>query len=618
MLARHDTWGRERAPLYRRAVASRSLAETVPSVGSSLDVEQVLTDIVTQAVSLLKAETGDIILKDAEKGLFRVVAAARYATGVVGQEYPLDQGLAARVLDSGRTIIVPDYSTYEHRIRTIGDYGFTATMSSPLIARGEPIGVLTVEHTDPDARFSEDDASLLTLFANHAAVALDNARRYENEVALARDLARANEELSRSLMLQRRLVDQVLADRGPAAVAEELVRILDRSVVLQDRVLRVIAGAEPGGADGWRDLALPHAALTNAALLAQLEAAAIERQPAMLPDDSDGTTTRLVAPVVAGDGDVAGYLVIGWSGEPTPLDRALIDLAATGVALELLKISARAEVEQTVRGDLATDLVNGAYGSDEVITARAAKMGYDLSEERDVVILRLDGADELATRLPDREALRLKRRVFNVVAADVCMIAPASVVAALDDRVLVLAAQCARDQGGYGDQKAKEIAEALRRRLQTVFPDHSFSAVVADRCCAPADYGPSFDLARRGLDAMVKLGKRGVVVDARELGMYGLLVEAAEHDELRAHVEASLAPLLADGVRGQELLATFDAYVGSGFNQRETARRSYLHINTVANRLDRIGQRLERDLSDPETLIELALALRLAKLIGIV
>ena len=69
-------------------------------------------------------------------------------------------------------------------------------MSSPLIARGETIGVLTVEHTGEDAAFADEDARILTSFAKHAAVALDNARRYENEVALARDLARANDELA--------------------------------------------------------------------------------------------------------------------------------------------------------------------------------------------------------------------------------------------------------------------------------------------------------------------------------------------------------------------------------------------------------------------------------------
>ena len=75
---------------------------------------------------------------------------------------------------------------------------------------------------------------------------------------------------------------------------------------------------------------------------------------------------------------------------------------------------------------------------------------------------------------------------------------------------------------------------------------------------------------------------------------------------------ATLAPLTSGGARGRELLETLEAYVASGFNQRETARRSYVHINTVANRLERIGERLDRDLSDPETLVDLALALRLA------
>ena len=599
------------APYREGALAVTSaLEDAVPRIAPSLDVQEVLTEIVTEATSLLKAETGDLILKDARKNVFRIVAAARHATGVIGQEYPLDQGLAARVLTSGRTIIVPDYSHYQHRIESLEDYGFTATMSSPLIARGETIGVLTVEHTDPDAAFSDEDARLLTAFANHAAVALDNARRYENEVALARDLGRANEELSRSLLLQRRLVDQVLADRGPAAVAEELARLLERPVVLQDRFLRAIAGACPDRSEGWRQLALPHAGLQDAALRKRLDDLATDWRPARLTEEV------LVAPVVAGHQEVGGYLVIRWEGEPTALDLALIEVAATGVALELLKISARAEIEQTVRGDLATDLVNGAYSTDDVIVARAARMGYDLADPRDVILVQLDAVAE--TGLPEDDLLRLKRRFFEAVSTEVCADAPASIVAALDDRVLVLAAQSARQAGGYGDREPRDIAEALSRRLRPFFADLSFSASVGDRCTSPREYGASFELARSALEAMVKLGKHGLVIDARELGMYRLMVEAAEHPALRAHVEATLAPLTSGGSRGRELLETLEAYIASGFNQRETARRSYVHINTVANRLERIGTRLNRDLSDPETLVELALALRLAKLLDIV
>ena len=305
--------------------------------------------------------------------------------------------------------------------------------------------------------------------------------------------------------------------------------------------------------------------------------------------------------------------MIRWSGEPSELDCALIEVAAAGVALELLKISARAEIEQTLRGDLATDLVTGAFSTDEVIVSRAAKMGYDLADPRDVILV---GVGDVAAALPEPDALRLKRRVFDVISSEVSAAAPASIVASLDDRILVLAAQCAN--GGYDDREPCAIADALARKLSSFFPGLSFSAAVGERCAGPSDYPASFQLARRALEAMAKLGKAGFVVDGRKLGMFRLVVEATEHDALRAHVTSTLAPLTSQGSRGRELLDTLEAYVASGFNQRETARRSYVHINTVANRLERIGKQLERDLSDPETLVELALALRLAKLLDIV
>lgn len=84
-------------------------------------------------------------------------------------------------------------------------------------------------------RFGAEDADLLAAFAGHAAIALDHARRYENEVHLGRVLAETNGELSRSLVVQQRLAEQVLLDRGPAGIAEVLAEHLGRRVVIQDR-----------------------------------------------------------------------------------------------------------------------------------------------------------------------------------------------------------------------------------------------------------------------------------------------------------------------------------------------------------------------------------------------
>ena len=597
-----------------RATPMNTAEGPMPRVSSSLDVQEVLTAITIEAVSLLRADVGDIILKDDQEGVFRVVAEAGRRPRMVGKEYPLGHGLCGDVLASGRTRIVPDYLAYPQRVQSWANYGVSAVMSSPLVARGESLGVLTVEHTDRGATFSDDDARLLTSFANHAAVALDNARRYENEVALAYDLASANEQLSRSLTLQRRLVEQVLADHGPTAVVSELADLLGHPVLVQDRLLRVIAGASPDRTDEWRELALPQSVLGNRSLAAHTRDLGSSRRPARLtPDIVDGPA-RLAAPVVTGQEEFSGFLVVGWMDEPTELDLALIEVAATGVALELLKISARAEVEQALMGELAVDLVHGAYSTDETILMRAARMGYDLTVARDMIVMHVDNLDEPSFRLSEREIIRLKRRIFQAISSEVTAASAASVVAVVDDRTLILAA-VAPATGGECD--SRDFAESLQHKLRVYFPELSFSIALGDRCSQPRDYAEAFDVARRALDAMMNLGKAGVVVGACELGIYRLVLEATDNEALRAYVVAELAPLLEDGRRGRELVDTLQAYVASGFNQRETARRCYVHINTVANRLERIGQRLGRDLSDPEVLVEVALALRLATLMGI-
>jgi GAF domain-containing protein len=56
-------------------------------------------------------------------------------------------------------------------------------MSAPLYARSEPVGVLNVSVSDGDRSYSEHDLRALTVFAEHAAIAIANARLFELERA---------------------------------------------------------------------------------------------------------------------------------------------------------------------------------------------------------------------------------------------------------------------------------------------------------------------------------------------------------------------------------------------------------------------------------------------------
>lgn len=599
----------------QRATEIQRLHATAQRVAASLDVDEVLSEIVRDAADLLRANSGDMLLRDPDRDVLQVVAVAHFPPEMVGFEMGTGEGVSSRAMAARRTTIVEDYQRYRHRVRRLDRYGFRAVLCAPLIARGEAIGALNLHATDPGRRFTQDDARLLTAFANHAAIAIDNARRYQNEVRLAQDLARANEELERSLTLQQRLVKQVLLDRGPGAVAQELADLLARPVVLQDHLFRIIAGASPDGAHGWEDLALPRDAAGRPKLARFLERLHASGRGAPVPAGALDGPVRLVAPIRVGR-ETSGYLVLPSERRLASLDRALIEVASTGVALELAKLRAQVEVEHRLRGDVVTDLATGAYASPDSISARAGQLGYDLSEPRDVIVLRIDDFAAVAARLGETRGLELKRRLFDTVQAAVSR-SPASMVAGQNEAMIVLAAQTPERQGGFGGREPAAIAEELRDLVRIQLPDVAVSASIGDRCSAPGEFAGSFRLAQGALDAMAKLGRRDQVIDARSLGVYRLLITAADPGELRDFAERVLGPLLGPDDHRQELLDTLRAYVDSGFNQRETARRSFVHFNTVAYRLRRIQELLGLNLHDPQALLDLTFALRVGGLVGL-
>lgn len=600
----------------QRDAAVQRLHATAQRVASSLDVDEVLSEIVSDAVELLGADSGDMLLRDPEREVLRVVAVSNFPRDMVDFEMGTDEGLSSRAMATRRTMIVGDYQRYRHRVRRLDHYEFRAVLCAPLIARGEPIGALNVHAIDPGRRFGQDDARLLSAFANHAAIAIDNARRYQNEVRLARDLARANDELDRSLTLQQRLVKQVLLDRGPRGVSQELAHLLDRPVVLQDHLFRVIAGAAPGGAGGWEELALPRDETVRPKLARLLERIRATGRAAPVPSGAFDGPARLVVPIRIGR-ETSGYLILPLEGRLASLDRALIEVASTGVALEFAKLRAQVEVEHRLRGDVVTDLVTGAYASPDSISARAAQLGYDLSEPRDVIVLRIDGFEAVAARLGETRALDLKRRLFDAVQAMVSARSPTSMVAGQNEAVIVLAAQAPKRRGGFGEREPGVIAGELKEELRIQLPDVAVSASIGDRCSAPGDYSDSFRLAQGALNAMAKLDRRDQVIDARKLGVYRLLITAADPGELRDFANRVLGPLLDGNDHRRELLDTLRAYVDSGFNQREAARRSFVHFNTVAYRLRRIEELLGLDLDDPQALLDLTFALRVGGIVGL-
>jgi signal transduction histidine kinase len=151
------------------------------AVASTLSLEDVLRLILESAQELLGATEGSVMLLDEEKKNLRIGAAVGLDESV-RPVIPLGEGVAGWVAEFREPVILRgDVSDPRFRRFVPKDRQVRSAMSAPLYARAEPVGVLNVSVSEGDRVYTEHDLRALTVFADHAAIAISNARLFERE-----------------------------------------------------------------------------------------------------------------------------------------------------------------------------------------------------------------------------------------------------------------------------------------------------------------------------------------------------------------------------------------------------------------------------------------------------
>ncbi|GAB4527446.1 MAG: hypothetical protein Fur0018_13040 [Anaerolineales bacterium] len=161
-----------------------TLLETSAAVVSSLNPETVLNRILEQVERLLQIDKSAIIALDERHGVFRVRAHRNLSPRYV-EQLSIDPSEPAsvtlRALRAGEPVQIsdteedPSYSIL--RPRAIAE-GFRAVIAIPLHTNHAPPTALVVYRAMPHV-FTQNEINLLTNFANHATMAIENATLYE-------------------------------------------------------------------------------------------------------------------------------------------------------------------------------------------------------------------------------------------------------------------------------------------------------------------------------------------------------------------------------------------------------------------------------------------------------
>jgi GAF domain-containing protein len=141
------------------------------------DVGRLLDRVLERAVDLLEGSSGGLYVCDRERGMLRAVAAFRLPIDILGVELRYGEGAAGRAAESGQGLIVPDYRAWPSRSSAYApDAPLHAVLAAPMVWQGEVVGVIDVLRDEGMTPFAQGDLDLLQLFANQAALVLENAR----------------------------------------------------------------------------------------------------------------------------------------------------------------------------------------------------------------------------------------------------------------------------------------------------------------------------------------------------------------------------------------------------------------------------------------------------------
>ena len=567
----------------RRERELSSLYATARSLTALGEIDAVLDSIVRHAHELIGTDftylsllgpDGELALKASEGTISSTFSAARVPSGTGVGGRVIATGAPAWVSNYLETRDVPHDDAFDDLVLP---EGMVALLGVPLLVGDEVIGALfAADRTERP--FEHDEVALLSAFADHAAVALNNARLYDESRSALKQLQEAFVTIEEQVAMMERaqavheaLTHVVLKGGGADEVARLLVDHLRGAVAVFDRT-----GAEVARCHHPDEQGLPERRLSP-------DAVEQARQSGRWATTTDGSGLWHTAATVQAGETHLGALLLTRSQEPSPLDVRTLERAAQIMGLLILKETAVAEAEERVSGELLTELLVSTTPDSPSRRARAHARGIDISA-LDVLVV-VESTAKTASQLS---------RPLHALSAERGGLAGEHLGRAT---LLVPASDL--------DEIARAVHARLRRELAGPV------RVVAERV-ADETWGRAFDRATRCCDLMRALGVDDEAATADRYAMFALLFDADRGQDLHRFLADSLESLLSyDERRSTRLVATLTAYFRNSGNLTRTAGELHIHLNTLLKRLDRVDALLGDDWRSPDRSLQLQVALRL-------
>ena len=500
----------------------------------------------------------------------------------------------------------------------------------PLHGKDGPIGVLNVINK-LDGVFSAEDVTILNGISRSIGCLVEN---HIAECSSALDLAGFHRELQiksrelASLKLDASLTDALLsclafADSGITRMLFRLSEFLGKPTMVYSTSGQILGYSNFG--QRRAPSALPSEVFESLAIGSHTSRMAVVTTSSGEPeihhvlsaseDCGELTLSRhnvLLAPLSAGRKRLGFLAVCHFDQALEPEKQTGLRRACTIISAEMLRLFAERGPDGMYEAVLVRALILGDLGESprHELLDYSSSLGISLTPPFCVLVGRTSEPDESLTAAAIREWRKL-RAVMDEYSREPYLLSARS-----NELIAIITSLGVSPDGA---QRESLPMSKLRDRLRKAILNSNLTSLsigigsIGPLASIPTSYNEGRVAA---LLAQTTLREAPRVMCADDLGVYRLLAQIQGEGVLHEYSQKTLDPLMRHDENGHQYLKTLEAFLDSECQLNQAARQLNMHSNSVRYRLNRIEELLGYSLKDSAARLNLALALKALRLVG--
>ncbi len=415
-----------------------------------------------------------------------------------------------------------------------------------------------------------------------------------------------------SLLLDRidrvhRMIEQsVLTGGSLDELADHLAVLMDGAVMVTDTDGRVLVTSST--ADAELDNARRHPCFDASGRLV------VEEQRFGVTAEPTVGGSRAMVRIVAANTDLGRLVAFASDRVMVEQDVTTLERAAMVAALAITRSQAVSAVESKYRAEFLRDALAGRAGRRAEAIAHARSLGWDIDRPMVVVVAETDEDDQQTAR-PAEEIRALQDRFTRAWVRSATTRDATTPVMGFSQEVVTLFPI-------EGTASRQDVVEEVTRIVTVVRGlggggRRTFCTGISQTVTSVDALPRAYEEALTAVTVGRQIHGSSAITHFDDLGTYRLLALIPDTDALHRFVRDTLGDLALDTPEAAEHRRTLGLLIDTNMNVAESARRLFIHYNTLRYRIGRLEQLLGPFVTDAELRMTLAMALRVHGMRGL-